>query len=213
MTDIHAVLKQGITHGTNGSDAAHYPGIKVDQPYHGVYTASDWGFNRYNLGMVNEILMYFDLTGERAYGEVGMDNINFLLGANPFDPSFILGCGDRNLQHPHYRASNPEGFNQSGDTYPYRVPAGAVMGGAHPSRVLQDEWQSYDATEACIDFAAQAIFPLMIMGPNESGVTIGRKTARSPHPSLRKAGVPARDLLGRKRVPQKFPRNPNFRPY
>lgn len=199
LADIHAVLKRGITDGTNGSDAARYPGIKVDPPYQGVYTSIDWGFNRYNLGIVNEILMYFDLTGESAYGEVGMDNINFLLGANPFDLSFILGCGDRNPQHPHNRAANPDGFNQAGDAYPYRVPIGAVMGGVHPSKTLLDDWRDYTTTETCIDFAAQAIFPLLIMSPDEGSVSIGRKSARTSRPGIRKGPPENRDFLGRKR--------------
>jgi hypothetical protein len=199
LAQIHAVLKQGIKTASNGSDAVSFPGINVDKPYHGVFTSSGWGFNRANLGVVNEILMYFDLTGERAYGDVGMDNINFLLGANPFDLSFILGCGDRNLQHPHYRAANPDGFNQDGDAYPHRVPVGAVMGGVHPAKVLQDDWQRYTATETCIDYAAQAVFPLLIMSPNDGSVAIGRKSVHSPNPGLRKSSGAGRDLLGRRK--------------
>jgi hypothetical protein len=203
LADIRAGLKESISIGSNG-DFTLFPGIKADQPYHGVFTSVDWGFNRYNLGVVNEILMYFDLTGDRAYGGVGLDNINYLLGANPYDLSFIMGCGDRNLQHPHYRAANPEGFNQKGDVYPYRVPVGAVMGGARPEDVLRDNWQYYVSTEACIDFAAQAVFPLLILSQGDgSSVSIGRGAPGAPYPGLHKARRKTRDLLGRKIVPNR----------
>ena len=199
LADVLADLKYGIREGSNGANASLYPGIKVDAPYHTVFASTDWGFNRYNLGMVNKILMYYDLTRDRAYGEVGMDNINYLLGANPFDLSFIMGCGDRNLQHPHYRAANPEGYNQGGEAYPYRVPVGAVMGGANPKKPLLDHWKDYTSTEVCIDYAAQAVFPLLILSQGGGGgVSIGGKSTRTHPPSLREGRKQTRDLLGRK---------------
>ena len=73
--------------------------------------------------------MYWDLTGDRNYYDIGMDNLNYNLGMNPWDISFVMGIGDKNLQHPHNRASNSEGYNAGGLPYPYRSPKGALMGG------------------------------------------------------------------------------------
>jgi Glycosyl hydrolase family 9/Cellulase N-terminal ig-like domain len=47
-----ATLKESIRVSSNGSDLTQFPGINVDKPYHGVFTSTDWGFNRYNMGVV-----------------------------------------------------------------------------------------------------------------------------------------------------------------
>jgi hypothetical protein len=208
LKDIQAALKQDIREGSNGTNASGYPGIQVDEPYHGVFTSEEWGFNRYNMGIVNEIMMYYDLTGNETYAGIGIDNLNYLLGANPYDISFINGCGDRNMQHPHNRAANPEGYNQGGTPYARKVLTGAVMGGVKPGKNLNDRWDVYDNSETCIDFAAQTIFPLLILAPGggavvatgksgKSGKERGPASAAGPQADAGKRKG-ARDVLGRK---------------
>ncbi len=199
LTDIKANLANSIRDGSNGSKNFGTAGIHADEPYHGLFTSVDWGFNRYNLGLVTDVFMYYDLTGDKTYEEIGIDNLNYLLGANPYDISFIMGCGDRNLQHPHNRAANPDGYNQGGTPYPYTIPTGAVMGGIAPGKLLQDTWPIYTASETCIDFAAQAIFPLLILGSSEGGTTAtGKKSASRASLSSAKKRVDRLDVLGRK---------------
>jgi hypothetical protein len=183
--DIKECLKQSIRIGSNGSNKSTYPGINVDYPYHGVFTSVDWGFNRYNLGMVDELFMYWNLTKENGYYEVGMDNLNYTLGMNPWDISFLMGAGSKNLNHPHNRAANPDGYNGTGVPYQYRAPIGALMGGQSPGSPLIDDWERYTATETCIDFSSTLIFPAMLLadrvhndrtGPIiTSGVSVSRK--------------------------------------
>jgi hypothetical protein len=199
LTDIKANLANSIRVGSNGAEAIGTTGMHADEPYHGLFTSIDWGFNRYNLGMVTEVFMYYDLTGDKAYEGIGIDNLNYLLGANPYDISFIMGCGDRNLQHPHNRASNPEGYNQGGTSYPYTIPTGAVMGGVAPGKPLQDNWSIYTSTETCIDFAAQAVFPLLILGSGEGGTTaVGKNAARRASVAGARNHRDRHDALGRK---------------
>jgi Glycosyl hydrolase family 9/Cellulase N-terminal ig-like domain len=208
LEDVRAALKREVANGSNGTNTTGYPGIKVDEPYHGVFTSVDWGFNRYNLGSVNAIFMYHDLTGDSIYGNIGIDNLNYVLGANPYDISFITGCGDRNLQHPHNRAANPDGFNQDGAPYPRRVLTGAVMGGVKPGKDLRDEWLDYTNSETCIDFAAQAILPLLILSGESGPVGLTQRNGRVGNPSSRATSLSARvtylkgrrDVLGRKAV-------------
>lgn len=179
LNDIQVALRQGISDGSNGSNSTAYPGMNVDMPYHDLFTSIEWGYNRYNLGLVTEVFLYHDLTRENAYREVGVDNFNYLLGANPYDISFINGCGDRNMQHPHHRASNPDGLNQAGQSYAYRPLTGAVMGGVKPGKDLKDEWGDYVNSETCIDFAAQAILPLMFLS---EGKEFGVNAKAKPYP-------------------------------
>ncbi len=160
--DCIAALYNSIRIGSNGSGAPA-PGIHADEPYHGVFTSVEWGFNRYNMGIVSELFMYWDLTADRAYYDIGMDNLNYNLGMNPWDISFIMGAGEKNLQHPHNRAANPEGYNAGGLPYAYKSPKGALMGGCKPGETLIDDWEKYTNTETCIDFSAQLLIPAQML--------------------------------------------------
>ena len=133
--------------------------FKVVPPYNLTWTSSDWGFNRYNLGAANAVFMLYDITKDEQYLKVALDNIYYNLGANPWDISFLMGAGEKNLNHPHNRAANPDGYNAGGLPYEYRCPRGALMGGAAPQKILLDDWKDYTATETCIDFSAQFLIP------------------------------------------------------
>jgi len=211
LHDVMTGLWRGISIGSQGKDLTSYPGIRVSQPYH-ILFFSDWGFNRYNMGKVSELFMYWDLEQASGYWKglqdqykagrkisdsafvkawspsldsnyflIGTDNLNYQLGVNPWDVSFVMGVGSKNLQHPHNRAANPEGYNAGGVPYSYRTPKGALMGGCRPGSILRDEWLKYDVTETCIDFSAQMVFPSLILskdlppdneGPKFQNVTV-----------------------------------------
>ena len=133
--------------------------VKVTPPYNLVWPGFDWGFNRYNLGSANAVFLLYELTGEEQYLKIALDNMYYNLGANPWDISFVMGTGEKNENHPHNRASNPDGYNAGGIPYEYRCPIGALMGGRNPNLTLLDDWNDYTATETCIDFSAQLLFP------------------------------------------------------
>ena len=111
------------------------------------------------MGSANAVFLLYELTGDERYLKVALDNMYYNLGANPWDISFLMGTGDKNENHPHNRASNPDGYNAGGIPYEYRCPIGALMGGRDPNMTLLDDWNEYTATETCIDFSAQFLFP------------------------------------------------------
>lgn len=143
---------QGTRHDDGGA-------LRVIRPYNLVWTTFDWGVIRYNLGTANAIFMMYELTGDDRYLKVALDNIYYALGANPWDMSFLMGAGDKNLNHPHNRAANPDGLNTGGLPYKYRCPIGAIMGGRAPDHDLLEDYETYTTTETCIDFTSQLLFP------------------------------------------------------
>ncbi|QQS05771.1 MAG: glycoside hydrolase family 9 protein [Fibrobacterota bacterium] len=152
---------------TNSPDGGRQTGtyINIMRPYNLVWSSVTWGMNRYNMGGLLPIVAYHEMIKDdsaasaRNYWDIILDNMNYNLGANPWDISFLMGAGSKNLQHPHNRISNPEGYNAGGIPYKYRSPKGALMGGAIPGQLLRDEWEKYDVTETCIDFSSQMILP------------------------------------------------------
>ena len=157
-----ATFKRLTDDGTQGDSIVSvndYGKFTVVPPYNLAWTSSDWGFNRYNLGAANAVFMLYDITKDEQYLKVALDNIYYNLGANPWDISFLMGAGDKNLNHPHNRSANPDGYNAGGLPYEYKCPRGALMGGAAPHKILLDDWSDYTATETCIDFSAQFLIP------------------------------------------------------
>ena len=159
---IVATMTRLTDDGTQGDSVVStnpYGSFTVVPPYNLVWTSSDWGFNRYNMGAANAVFMLYDMTGDEQYLNVALDNFYYNMGANPWGLSFIMGTGSRTENHPHNRAANPDGYNAGGMPYKYRCPKGALMGGSTPEKTLKDDWNDYTATETCIDFSSQFIIP------------------------------------------------------
>ena len=159
-------LRRLTDDGSQGSNLIYknrFGQVTADGPYNLVWTSSAWGFNRYNMGAANAIFMLSEILPpgpeKEAYKNLALDNIYYNLGANPWDISFLMGVGDKNSNHPHNRAANPDGYNAGGMPYKYKCPRGALMGGAAPTAVLLEDWSDYTATETCIDFSVQLLIP------------------------------------------------------
>jgi hypothetical protein len=169
LTRIIATMYRLTDDGTEGDSTVStnsYGSFRVTPPYNLVWTSSDWGFNRYNMGAANAVFMLYDMTGETQYLNVALDNFYYNMGENPWGISFIMGAGSRNENHPHNRAANPDGYNAGGMPYEYKCPKGALMGGSAPTKTLKDDWNDYTATETCIDFSAQFIIPGLSLSKN-----------------------------------------------
>ncbi|MGL1936637.1 MAG: glycoside hydrolase family 9 protein [Fibrobacterales bacterium] len=138
--------------------------LKVEKPYNLRWTSSAWGFNRYNMGAVTAVALaaeiLFDINDPSAekYQQVVIDNLDYALGKNPWNISFIIGAGDKHLQHIHHRGANPDGYNAGGIPYEYREPTGAFMGSAAPGDILVESFDKYTITETCIDYSSQLLF-------------------------------------------------------
>ncbi len=172
MRVMAAFRKQVETNSTGDSIAVLYEGntsvepregtskLKVNPPYNLVWTSFDWGVMRYNMGSAVAVFLLYELTKDERYLKVALDNMYYVLGANPWDISLLLGAGDKNPQHPHNRSANPDGYNAGGGIpYDYKCPIGALMGGRAPNLPLIEDWEKYTSTETCIDFSAQFLFP------------------------------------------------------
>ena len=164
-----------------GSNSIWKPSsITYDDLWYTMHTDQTWIYNRYQAGNIFEVLAYADVTkdiADKGYvlpqvgspdwksdemHQLAINQLNYLLGVNPWDVSYILGIGDKNDNHPHHRAANPEGKNQPGANYKYNPPVGALYGGIAPglmNSMVPDNksWEDYHKSETCIDAAATLV--------------------------------------------------------
>jgi hypothetical protein len=159
--------------------------VNYDDLWYAMMTDGTWIYNRYQAGNIFEVLAYADVAKDietKGYSlpimgtpdwkademhQLGINQLNYMLGVNPWDVSFILGIGDKNDAHPHHRAANPEGKNVPGANYKYKPPVGALFGGMVPAEQNDWDpgtrsWEEYHLSETCIDAAATLVGSTMI---------------------------------------------------
>ena len=168
----------------NGSNSITIPTLNGPTPvtfgdlWYNMQTDQTWIYNRYQAGNIFEVLAYSDVTKDleglqlpqkgvqnwnsAEMKKLGINQLNYMLGVNPWDVSFLLGVGDKNDAHPHHRAANPEGRNMPGSSYKYNPPTGALFGGITPNDVNAWDpdtisWTNYHISETCIDATAMFV--------------------------------------------------------
>ncbi|HEX8239937.1 MAG TPA: glycoside hydrolase family 9 protein [Allosphingosinicella sp.] len=92
-----------------------------------------WGSTSSILNRAMLLAIAHDLTGKRRYRDGVVDSMDFLLGRNPLDRSFVTGYGARPMLNPHHRFW----ARQADPRYP-PPPPGALSGGPNNS-MMTDE--------------------------------------------------------------------------
>lgn len=131
----------------------------------GLYGDDDfvWGSN----GMAGNhsvmLLQGYRLTGDPEYRDAALSNLDYLLGRNATDYSFVTGYGSRTPMDPHHRQSaaddnedpvpgfvigGPQAGWQDGCDYPSDLPAKSYL----------DDWCSYSTNEVTINWNAPLIY-------------------------------------------------------
>ncbi len=88
-----------------------------------------WGSNSNVLNNAVILICAFKLTNDHKYFETALQQLNYILGVNAHQLSFVTGIGERHVMNPHHRASASDGVMEP-------VP-GFVAGG--PNQYLQDD--------------------------------------------------------------------------
>jgi Glycosyl hydrolase family 9/Cellulase N-terminal ig-like domain len=142
-----------------------------------------WVWNRYIAGNITEFYCYYDIAKDlqgvalphtpasvnwkaEEVKTLIVRQMDYMLGVNPWDISMIYGIGAKSFNHPHHRASNPEGMHIPGGFYKYRPPVGALQGGFPPEGgngsvpgVYTEYWNTHFYSEICLDGTASILLP------------------------------------------------------
>lgn len=123
-----------------------YVGIARDQGYRVAFKpAADgypWGSNSFVLNNAIVTALAYDLTKDRKYLDVTAEALDYILGTNPNDQSYVTGYGSRPLEHPHHRFW----AHQANAAFP-PPPPGVLSGG--PNSGLQDPYVKAFGLRGC----------------------------------------------------------------
>jgi len=92
-----------------------------------------WGSTSSILNRAMILAIARDLTGDARYRDGVIDAMDFILGRNPLDRSFVTGYGARPMQNPHHRFW----ARQASPNYP-PPPPGALSGGPNSTAMTDD---------------------------------------------------------------------------
>jgi endoglucanase len=126
-----------------------------------------WGSNAVVLNQAMVLLHAYRLNGKRAYLDAAQSGLDYVLGRNAVELSFVTGYGTRSALHPHHRPSVADGIDAP-------VP-GWLVGGpqpgqqdkqgcpqpypsALPARSYLDHACSYASNEIAINWNAPLVY-------------------------------------------------------
>jgi len=92
-----------------------------------------WGSNSNILNRAMILALAYDWTGDRHYRDSVIDGIDYILGRNPLDQSYISGWGVRPMRNPHHRF-----WAASLDPRFPPPPPGALSGGPNNTSMSDD---------------------------------------------------------------------------
>lgn len=124
-----------------------------------------WGSNSAFLNDAFMLIQAYRLTDNRNYLDAAAANMDYILGRNATDYSFVTGHGDKTPMDIHHRPSVADGIVAP-------VP-GFVAGGPHngqqdncnypsdlPAKSYLDDWCSYSTNEITINWNAPLVYVL-----------------------------------------------------
>jgi endoglucanase len=134
-------------------------------------SAYAWGSNSNVLNRALMLALAHDFTGDDEYRNAVIDAMDYILGRNPLDQSYVSGYGERPMRNPHHRFWAP-----SVDAELPPPPPGALSGGPNstspadevaralidsgcaPQTCWRDDIRAYALNEVAINWNAPLVW-------------------------------------------------------
>jgi hypothetical protein len=139
------------TVGDNGSRVSYTPG--------GLAWLDQWGSLRYSANTAFLAFIYADKVGDvgTRYRDFARSQINYILGENPHQRSYVVGFGNNPPKNPHHRAAHGSTTNNINLPVDNRHTLfGALVGGpsAADDNAYADDRTDYISNEVALDYNA-----------------------------------------------------------
>jgi endoglucanase len=138
-----------------------------------------WGVLRYASAEAGLGFMASKLVGINLYNETAEDTMDYILGDNPRNSSYVTNYLNNPPRHPHHRANQPDknaSFTNG--------MVGALVGGPNESDGYTDDVNDYTMNEVAIDYNASYLLGMAGMIYFNSGGGPAPSPIPPEHPSL-----------------------------
>jgi endoglucanase len=154
-----------------------------------------WGSNSFILNNAVVLGLANDFSAEPKYLDAIAEAMNYILGRNPLDKSYVTGYGERPLEHPHHRfwahqanakfPSAPPGIVSGGPNSglqdPYVQAAG--LAGCAPEKCFADNIEAWSANEIAINWNAPLAWVASFLDEKAEGKAHGGKATKPAKPA------------------------------
>lgn len=121
----------------------------------GLKYLSNWGVLRYAAAESMVALVYCKQNPDQSLLDMAKKQIDYILGDNPANMSYIIGFGSNWCIHPHHRAANGYTYANGDNAKPAQhLLTGALVGGPDQNDKFLDDANQYQYTEVAIDYNA-----------------------------------------------------------
>jgi hypothetical protein len=124
----------------------------------GVVYINSWGALRYTAAECMLALVHYKYTENEDYLNFAKEQIDYILGDNPRESSYVVGFGENYPLNPHHRASSGRYEWQPANEHkadPQRhLLYGALVGGPDANDEYTDDVEEYAYSEVAIDYNA-----------------------------------------------------------
>lgn len=121
----------------------------------GLRWISQWGTNRYAANTAFAAGVYADTVNDPGgkYSDLSETTVDYLLGDNPRNASYVVGFGENSPQQPHHRGS---GNNLNSPDPNEHILYGALVGGPDQPNdfAYEDRRNNYITNEVALDYNA-----------------------------------------------------------
>jgi hypothetical protein len=142
-------IEQNLDNWLPGGTVRYTPG--------GLAWLDTWGSLRYAANASFLAFAHAELNGDPSgvYREFGQSQLDYMLGDNPRESSYVCGFGENPPRSPHHRGAHGSWNNDIEDAGPNRhVLWGALVGGPDLSDQYVDDRGDYIANEVACDYNA-----------------------------------------------------------
>ncbi|MGD9200794.1 MAG: glycoside hydrolase family 9 protein, partial [Chitinispirillia bacterium] len=140
-----------------------FESFKIKYTPGGLAWLDRWGVLRYSANTSLFALIYSDylkgVNGDKEkikrYSDFGYSQVNYILGANPSNRSFVCGVGNNPPVNPHHRSAHGSEKFMITEPKNNRFPLdGALVGGPDQNDKYIDDRNNYEMNEVACDYNA-----------------------------------------------------------
>lgn len=145
----------------------------------GMKVISGWGNLRYNAAFAMLALKKIDIEADSTLQTLAKQQVDYIMGNNPRNGSYIIGFGSNWPQSPHHRGANPTQSSTAINTI-----TGMLVGGPSANNdSYTDSWSTYAMAEGGVDYNAGLVGALAAMVIKYGGGGGGSSSASSAQAS------------------------------
>ncbi|MGW4650516.1 glycoside hydrolase family 9 protein [Kitasatospora sp. NPDC004289] len=158
-----------------------------------------WGSNSAVAGNGALMAVAYELTGQQRYRAGALESLDYLLGRNALDLSYVTGYGERAVENQHHRfwahqydaslPHPPAGSFAGGPNAGLQDPvAQAKLAGCAPAKCYVDDIGSYSTNEVAINWNAALAWLVSFAADRPTGTPTTPKVLASPTVTVPEGG-------------------------